>query len=64
MKWADEPSLGQSALRSASLVISNAVREAKQIRTTGRGQRLHSGQLQRVEAVFPQAESGCVMDVC
>lgn len=64
MKWAAEPSLGRTALRSASPLFSHAVRQAKQIRTTGRGQRLHSGQLERVEAGFPEAECGCVMDVC
>lgn len=64
MKWAAETSSGQTALRSASPVFSNAVREDKQIRTTGRGHCVQSGQSQRVEAVFPEGECGHVMDVC
>lgn len=64
MKWAAESSSGQTALRSAYPVFSNAAREDKRIRTTGRGYRVHSGQSQRVEAVFPEGECGCVMDGC
>lgn len=62
-KWSGllKPAWGKWA---ASSVFSNAVREAKQIRTTGRGHRVQSGQLQRVEAVFPEGECGCVMDDC
>lgn len=63
-KRAAETSLGQMALRSVSLVFSNVVCKAKQIRTTGRGHRVQPGQLQRVEEAFPEGGCGCVMDVC